>query len=411
MGHSDYVPQRRLGLLDFLCLGWNCVIGSGIFLTQGEIAKELGAYGPVMFLVGGLCCLPIALCFAQLAQRFHGTGGSSLYAREAFGRRAGFLVGWVMWLSGLIGLASVAVGFSTYLHQGSELACAIVIGLAIVNWMGSRSGAMSNNLLALIKLGPLFIAALAGLVHPLRTFWPQASPSGPYDFKLGLLSVLYTYSGFEEIVLAAGEAKNPARTVPRATVLVLLSSALVYTLLQGVAGPATAEHPLEAALPWLAPALRWAAIVSLASVNASIAFTTPRSLWTLAHQGWMPRALLKLHNGAPSLCILISSALVVALILSENLQSLIALSVLAALLQHLASSLAAWRLKLGRLLPPLAVATCMLLLCTSSADILKGMGKSLAIGAVISVLVTPKPLPDQELESSPQREIGFCAEN
>lgn len=408
MGHSNYVPQRRLGMLDFLCLGWNCVIGSGIFLTQGDIAKEVGAYGPVMFLIGGLCCLPIALCFAQLAQRFHGTGGSSLYAREAFGKRAGFLVGWVMWLSGLIGLATVAVGLSDYLHyQGKSLPCIIVATLGMVNLLGSRSGAWSNNFLALVKLGPLLVAAAAGLLHPLQTIWPDASPAGAFDFKAGLLSVLFAYSGFEEIVLAAGEAKDPEKTVPRATVFVLLSSAVIYTLLQGVAGPATAPHPLEAALPSLSPALAAAALASLASVNASIAFTTPRSLWALTQQGWLPRPLLKLHNGAPSYCIVISTALVMALILSENLQSLIALSVLAALLQHLASSLAAWRLKLGGLLPPLAVATCMLLLCTSSAEILKGMGISLFIGAVISFLVRPKPDSDGELAP----DIGISPED
>lgn len=390
MGHSDYVPERRLGLFDFLCLGWNCVIGSGIFLTQGDIARQVGAYGPVMFLIGGLCCLPIALCFAQLARLFHGTGGSSLYARQAFGKRAGFLVGWVMWLSGLIGLSSVSVGLATYLHQGRGLACVIVGLLALVNLLGSRSGAFSNNFLALVKLGPLFVAALVGLAHPFQTFWPAAQPAGPANFKLGLLLVLYTYSGFEEIVLAAGEAKDPERTVPRATVLVLISSALVYTLLQGVAGPATAEHPLEAALPWLSGALGVAAVASLASVNASIAFTTPRSLWTLARQGWLPQPLLKLHRGAPSLCILISSALAVILILSNSLEALIALSVLAALLQHLASSLACWKLQAGRFLPPLAVATCLLLLCTSSLRDLAGMGASLLIGAILSAFVRPQ---------------------
>ncbi len=393
MGHSDYSQQRRLGLFDFMCLGWNCVIGSGIFLTQGSIAKQVGPYGPLMFLLGGLCCLPIALCFAQLARKYHGTGGSSLYAREAFGKRAGFLVGWVMWLSGLIGLSSVAVGLSEYLHQGPLLACGIVLTLAAINLLGTRSGAFSNNFLAVIKLGPLLLAAGAGLLHPLQTIWPDALTNTP-NYKLGLLLVLYTYSGFEEIALAAGEAKDPEKTVPRATVLVLVSSAIIYTLLQGVAGSATADHPLEAALPQLAPALAVAALASLASVNASIAFTTPRSLWTLAHQGWLPRRLLTLHHGAPTLCILISTGLVLLLILSKNLESLIALSVLAALLQHLASSLACWKLGLSRFVPPLAVATCLLLLCTSELPHLLGMGASLLVGAIVSALVRPTDFED-----------------
>ncbi len=394
MGNSDYLPQRRLGLFDFLCLGWNCVIGSGIFSTQGAIVAQVGPLGPAMFLVGGFFCLPIALCFSQLAQRFHGMGGSSLYTREAFGPRAGFLVGWVMWQSGLIGLATVATLLAQFTHSKHPqlVACASVVLLAALNLLGSRSGSWTNNILAIIKLLPLVLAAVVGLsqIGPWETIWPTVPPPITPDYKMGLLLVLYTYSGFEEIALPAGEAKSPEKTVARATVLVLVSSAVFYTILQGIVsskGTAGAEQPLAAALPALAGALTVAAAASYASVNASIAFTTPRSLWALADQGWLPSRLLELHRGAPTLCILISSALTISLILSKNAEALIALSVLASLLQHLASSLACWKLRLSRWIPPLAVATCLLLLCTSSAKDLGGMVVSLLLGAILSYLL------------------------
>ena len=378
-----------------MCLGWNCVIGSGIFATQGAIVAQVGALGPAMFLIGGLFCLPVALCFSHLAQRFHGMGGSSLYAREAFGPRAGFLVGWVMWQSGLIGLATVATLLAEFMHAGHVqwIACASVVLLAMLNLLGSRSGSWTNNLLAVIKLLPLGLAAAVGLgqVGPWETLWPTMPALATPDYKMGLLLVLYTYSGFEEIVLPAGEAKSPEKTVPRATVLVLVSSALFYTVLQGIVsskGTAGAEQPLAAALPALAGALTVAAAASYASVNASIAFTTPRSLWALADQGWLPARLLKLHHGAPTFCILISSALTIGLILSKNTDALIALSVLASLLQHLASSLACWKLGMARWVPPLAVGTCLLLLCTSSAKDLGGMAISLLVGAAVSAIAS-----------------------
>ena len=390
MGNSDYSPQRRLGLFDFLCLGWNCVIGTGIFATQGDIAAKVGAFGPMMFLLGGLCCLPIALCFSQLAQRFHGMGGSSLYAREAFGPRAGFLVGWVMWQSGLIGLATVAALLAQFTRAGQPqlVACLTILILAGLNLLGSRSGSWTNNLLAVIKLIPLLLAGLVGLaqVGPLQALWPPMAPLAAPDYKMGLLLVLYTYSGFEEIVLPAGEARSPEKTVPLATITVLLSSALFYTVLQGIVS-SRGTNDLQSALPQFATALGIAALASYISVNASIAFTTPRSLWTLAHQGWLPTRLLRLHHGAPTLCILISATLSIALILSKNVQALIALSVLASLLQHLASSLACWKLGLSRWIPPLAVATCLLLLCTSEPKDLAGMGISLTIAWAISLWV------------------------
>lgn len=401
MENSDQsVPRRTLGSLDLTCLGWNSVIGSGIFLSQGSIAACVGPYGPLLFLVGGFLCLPIALCFAQLAQRYSGTGGSCLYAREVFGVRAGFVVGWVMWLSGIIGGASVAVGFAKFVApaHGHSLAIALTCLLAAVNLVGTLGGAWSNNLLALLKLGPLLAAGLLGAITlgPAATLWP-AMPLPPHpDWRLGLLLVLYTYSGFEEIALPAGEARDPQRTVPKATLIVLISSALLYTVLQGVAsGTASADHPLQAAFattPWLAQALALAAVVSLASVNASIAFTTPRSLWTLAHHGWLPTPLLRLYRGAPSLAILISTSLTVCLILSQNLDRLMALSVLASLLQHLAATLSCWKLR-GWLswpgIPQLAVAVCLLLLCTSDWELLIGMAVSLGIGVIITLVMKP----------------------
>lgn len=415
MGHSDYVPQRRLGLFDFLCLGWNCVIGSGIFLTQGDIAKEVGRYGPLMFLVGGLCCLPVASCFAHLAQKFTGTGGSSLYARQAFGPRTGFVVGWVMWLSGLIGLATVSVGMAEFVHSEHPqlLAVGLISILAVINLLGTHSGAWSNNLLAIFKLCPLLLACLIGLVQlgPVQPLWPSMEPIANPDWRMGLLLVLFTYSGYEEISLPAGEAKNPEKTVPRATLLVLVSSALFYTALQGIVSAkhcAAAARPLEAAFPSLAGILAAAAIASLISVNASIAFTTPRSLWTLAHQGWMPAGLLRLSRGAPVYCVLISAALTVALVSSRNLQALIALSVLAATLQHLAASLACWKLGLGSRVAPLATVICLLLLCTCRAKDLGGMALSLGVGTIISYLMKPTPSSSgSEAEAGTEAETGF----
>lgn len=386
-----------------MCLGWNSVIGSGIFLTQGQIAEAVGRWGPLLFLLGGLACLPVALCFGEMARRFQGTGGSSLYAHKAFGPWAGFAVGWVMWMSGLIGGATVSVGLASHISswmgtpgQGqTSMAISIVLVLAAINLTGSRGGAWSNDLLALGKLVPIGIACLVGLavVGPASTILPAVAEPADYAFKAGLLAVLYTYSGFEEIALPAGEVKQAERVIPRAAVAVLLSSAVLYTILQGVVssrGVAGQDRPLEAAFaqwPLLSVALGLAAIVSFAGVNASIAFTTPRSLWTLAHLGWLPPRLKHLSKGAPRICIAISSALTLTLILSQTLDKLIALSVLASLLQHLSTTLATWKLRgwrCGPGIPHLALALCLLLLATSELQFIAGMALSLALALLVA---------------------------
>lgn len=403
----EHLPRRTLGTFDFVCLGWNCVIGSGIFICQGEIAQAVGPYGPLLFLVGGLLSFPIALCFGEMARLHSGTGGSSLYARKAFGARTGFVVGWVMWLSGIIGGATVAHALSKFLVQvtglssdwESVIAALAVALLAAINLLGTRGGAWSNNALAITKLVPLLLACLLTplLVGPGQALWPsQLHPPQEMAWMAGLLAVLYTYSGFEEIALPAGEARDPKKTISRATLIVLISSALGYCLLQGLVsarGTTGAERPLEAAfaldLPWLASWLSLAALLSYASVNAAIAFTTPRSLWTLAHHGWLPARMERLHprSGAPVLCILVSATLTIGLVFLQDLSRLIALSVLASLLQHLSTSLAAWKTR-GWLTRPgaphLAVSVCLLLLCTSQPEFLLGMAFSLLVGVCLA---------------------------
>lgn len=397
---AEETVTRRLNTFDLTCLGWNSVIGSGLFIAQKSIAEAVGPYGPILFLVGGFASLPVALCFGRMAQLYPGTGGASLYADRAFGRWPGFLVGWVMWSSGLIGGATVAVAFSSYLcgwfHWNAVpgVAAALILGLAAVNALGSRGGAWSNNVLALGKLWPLVLALVVGMVSvaPREVLLPVMELPSKLAWRAGLLAVLYTFSGFEEIALPAGEVKNAERAVTRATLGVVLSSAVLYSVLQGVVsalGAASAERPLEAAFagsyPWLSTMLAAAAFISLASVNASIAFTTPRSLWTLAHLGWFPKGLTSLHRGAPLLCIAISALLTVVLALSNTQEMLISLSVLAALLQHLATSLAACK-ETPAGVPQLAVLVCFLLLGTSEPSLLLGMAESMAVGVLVVVL-------------------------
>jgi amino acid transporter len=377
------------------------VIGSGIFLTQGEIARAVGPWGPLLFLLGALLSWPIALCFAEMTRHYPGTGGASLFAQRVFGTRAGFVIGWVMWQSGLIGGATVALGMAQLLPEwpAKLVAIGILLLLAGANSVGTRSGAWSNNLLALAKLIPLCLAALVGVfwLGPLDCFFPSQMALPPQlAWKAGLLAVLFTYSGFEEIALPAGETRDAGRSVSKALAAVLLGSALLYSLLQGIVSlqaTADTEQPLRQTFshwPWLAAALGFAAATCYASVNASIAFTTPRSLWTLANQGWLWSGLHRLHHGAPRQCIAISLLLTSGLVLSQNLSKLIELSVLASLLQQLSTSLAAWKVRGWRSrpgVPQLATLVCLALLTTASLPILKGMGISLLLGLTLTFVL------------------------
>src|SRR5207248_253944 len=122
-----------------------------------------------------------------------------LYSRAAFGPRIGFMVGFVMWLSGVIGGATVAAGFAQMLgRQPQAVITLTVLGLGLVNYCGARMGAWTNNLLTALKLGPLLaLGAWALISKPwMQLVWPPAEQAPHWG---GLLLILYAFSGFEEI--------------------------------------------------------------------------------------------------------------------------------------------------------------------------------------------------------------------
>ncbi|MBI3924156.1 MAG: amino acid permease [Armatimonadetes bacterium] len=403
--------KRRLGLLDLSCLGLNCVIGSGIFLTPGVIASELGPAGPAFFFLGGALCFLIALCFAEMASMVASTGGAYVYAVRAFGPRVGFMVGWVMWISGLIGGASVAVGFGEVVSElgyGENAivptAIITVALLALLNFLGTRVGALSNDLLAILKMAPLAVFALWGAIR-VDPGAVMGMPTG--DVLSGFLFILYAFSGFEWIPIPAGEVEEPQKNVPRALAIVLGTATLLYVMVQacveslGLAGSKAPVADAAAAVPALLMAVTVGSVASLASVNAGIAFTCPRSLWALSRDGWTPEFLARLHPrfGSPSAAIGVSAGLTLLLVQTGSFAILVHVSVLVSLLQYLATILSmVWlrwkepdaerrfRVPGGLIVPSVAFLVCGLLLVTSQAKFILGIGCALLVGAVFAWL-------------------------
>jgi len=185
-GHAP----RALGRLAVAALGVNCVVGSGIFLLPGPVASRLAseaapvavpvaAGAPVVATVGAgiLACL-IALCFAEVASRFRETGGAYLYTREAFGELAGFEVGWLSALAGVVAWGALVNGFAVALGrlvpavaEGPGHTVAIVgllLVLAWLNLLGARTGGGLSTVASGVKLVTLagFVAAGFALAGP-----------------------------------------------------------------------------------------------------------------------------------------------------------------------------------------------------------------------------------------------------
>lgn len=361
--------KRSLGFIDVACLGINNVVGAGIFLLPGQISGCAGHNAVWVFPVCGILCFVIALCFAEMGGRYHATGGAYLYAREAFGPFAGFLVGWMMWLASIIGWASVASGFSLYAAYflptesswvSGALTTLLIGGLSAMNYFGVKPGSGAINFFTVGKLLSLLIFVGVGLFfiqgnHSLTTTEDGGWQTGPYgegNFHAAIIMALYAYTGFEFIAVPAGEMRHPRRDIPRVLFFVLVAVTGLYVTIQIVAAGTSpsltaSDKPLaDAAQSFMGRAggvlIGTGALLSIGGVNAGIALTSPRSLYVLSADGFLPGIFSKLHQTyrTPYWGILLNAVLTLALSLTGSFKYLIAASVMVSILQYIPTCLA-----------------------------------------------------------------------
>lgn len=309
---GDTLP-RHLGLFGLWLLVVNGLIGAGIFGLPGGAAKLAGEYSPLIYLFCALLILPILLCMAELASYFRGSGGPVRYGTAAFGPFIGFQAGWLYYIARLVSFAANTVllvdsiGYfwpaATAGINRSILLSLIISCLTLLNVIGSVRAMRSLALLTVIKFAVLLLLVVAGAAYlggqMLPTFNPANVFSSPYDIGAATLLLIYAFVGFESVVVPAGEAKNPARDMPRALILGLLLVTLLYVGIQLVsvaAVPAIADSSsplLDVAASLFGPV---GAIILMLGVVASVAanllgaiFSTPRASFALAEDGSLPR--------------------------------------------------------------------------------------------------------------------------
>jgi amino acid transporter len=236
---------RALGRWDLTAIGVNQVIGSAVFLVPAQIAALVGGWGPAVVLAGGVATLVVALCFAEVASRFDGTGGPYLYTRAAFGRFVAFEVGWLAWFTRASSQAAVTAGLvlavARYVPEAGTgagriaLVGFVTVVFTAVTWLGIRQSARVVNALTVGKLLPLALFLAVGLWWVRPAVLPSPPPIDPGNvLPVGLLLIFF-YGGFEVVGVPAGEARDPRRHVPAALVATVLVVTAIYTLSQLVA--------------------------------------------------------------------------------------------------------------------------------------------------------------------------------
>jgi amino acid transporter len=235
-------PLRRdIGFFGSAFLSFNGVVGAGIFALPGTLYDKFGAFSPYLFPLFGLLVLLVALPFARVAGHHSVSGGPVVYA-AAFGPAASFQAGWLYYVARAAALAANATVLVTYLATlwpilaaGIPRAAVIlaVIGIIVlINIVGVKKAIRVLDGLTLLKAAPLLFIAVLGLIVAGGSIETPSGSPPLTDLEAAALLILYAFFGFENSVVPAGETANPQRTIPRALVATIVSTAALYFLIQ-----------------------------------------------------------------------------------------------------------------------------------------------------------------------------------
>ncbi len=226
--------RRDLGLPAVTLSGIGIILGAGIYALLGEAAGMAGNAVWLTFAIAAAIAVFSALSYAELSSMFPRAGAEYEYVSNAFGKWLASVIGWLIILSGILGAATVSLGFAGYFSDLVGLpvipsAILIVLVLAGILLAGIKETARAAIVMTLIEAGGIVMVILIGLPYIGQVDYLEMPQGIPGLLQASAL-VFFAYMGFEEIVKLSEETKNPERTIPLALMIALAVSILLYIL-------------------------------------------------------------------------------------------------------------------------------------------------------------------------------------
>jgi basic amino acid/polyamine antiporter, APA family len=364
--------RRMLGLGFGLAMAFGGTIGVGILRLPGTVAASLGAPWLIVsfWILGGLYALLGAVTVSELAAMLPQAGGFYVYARRAFGKGAGFVVGWSDWFNNVASIAYACITASAFLGalwpaasaQSRVVSLVILAAFTSLQWVGMHMGrALTNVISALAGLVLLTLVAVCftSTRVPAVAVAPLANSVASLPFMsvamigalvTALRAVLVTYDGWYAPIYFAEENVNPAATLPRALIggTVLVSGLYVIVniaFLRVLPLPALAASRMPAADAAravlssggvaLVTAISFVTLLSL--INATL-LMAPRILVAIGRDGlFTAKAALVSAGGTPRVALACTSVASGVLILSGTFEQIISLASVLFLLNYLSA--------------------------------------------------------------------------
>lgn len=378
--------KPTLNLFDATAISVGAIIGAGIFVVTGIAAGLAGSAFVVSMLIAAFIALFTALSVAELAMWQAKEGGIYEYAYQLVSPFAGFLTGWMWILSNTFTGAAVSLAFAYYLTAifpivpASWIAAVLCVAFTALNFLGIRQSALINNILVAAKLLILTFFVIFGLGYVNSANFVPFAPLEP-GVLYGAYYIFFAYGGFARVAVVAEEVKNARRTVPKAILLSLIISTIVYILVGfiavGLAGAVKlsgSNSPLTEAIGITGNTtavyiVSAGGLIATASVLLTSILGVSRMAFAMARRNDLLQTLSKLHKRyhTPYYSIWIAGALMTFLVLVIDLSRVVAISTFALLFYYALANISALRLKVQNRVYPRAVSvlgavTCLALL-------------------------------------------------
>ncbi|WP_055696556.1 MULTISPECIES: amino acid permease [Streptomyces] len=351
----EHALKKSLSALDLTVFGVGVIIGTGIFVLTGKIAKETaGPSVALAFVVAGLVCGLAALCYAEFASTVPVAGSAYTFSYASLGEFPAWIIGWDLILELALGCAVVAVGWSGYLrslldtaglhlpqalsgtHEGKFgfdlLACILVLVLTAILVAGMKLSSRVTSVIVAVKVtvvllvivvGAFFITGAnydpfipptehveggGGITAPLVQLIFGFTPSnfGVMGIFTAAAVVFFAFIGFDIVATAAEETHNPQRDVPRGILGSLFICTLLYVAVSVVVTgmqkytDLSTDAPLADAFkavghPFWAGLISFGAAVGLTSVCMILLLGQTRVFFAMSRDGLLPLTFSKVH--------------------------------------------------------------------------------------------------------------------
>jgi len=274
MSHIQTELSRDLSLFDITMIGVGAMIGAGVFVLTGIAA---GAAGPALilsFALNGIITIFTAMVYAELGSAIPEAGGGYLWVREGLPGPNAFQAGWMSWFAHAVAGSLYALGFGAFLALVLEqiglslgivegevlhklLAVGIILIFLAINFRGVSETGLAGNIVTILKVVVLMIFVGSGLwaIYQNPEFMTKFHNFAPNGWT-GILSAMgltfIAFEGYEIIVQAGEEVKNPRKTIPKAVFLSLAIVVPIYMLVAFVSLGAVTPETNIPTYQWLA---------------------------------------------------------------------------------------------------------------------------------------------------------------